>query len=199
MTLVSKRRGKRISPADAMRQDEKRNAAMLRNRFKTPMPSESTDESTIEILISGPLHRFSDWPIPDMPTGPGIYTVWRDAKFLYVGVAGRSIRPTNGPPPAQSLRSRLASHASGRRSGDQFCVYVSDRLVLPALSERLQEIAQGKLSLDTLTGAFVRKHLAFRFAGVADYAAALRLESAIKKSGLKTAGRPFLNPGSTPD
>ena len=42
---------------------------------------------------------------------------------------------------------RLASHASGRRSGDQFLIYVCDRLVLPRLGNRIGEIAGGALSL----------------------------------------------------
>lgn len=31
------------------------------------------------------------------------------------------------------LLTRLASHASGRLSGNQFCVYVANRLVIPSL------------------------------------------------------------------
>ena len=34
----------------------------------------------------------------------------------------------------KGLYSRLNSHALGWRSGDQFCVYVADRLVLPTLT-----------------------------------------------------------------
>jgi len=34
-----------------------------------------------------------------------------------------------------TLYTRLRSHASGRRSGDQFCIYVADRFVLPTLSQ----------------------------------------------------------------
>ena len=49
--------------------------------------------------------------------------------------------------------TRLQSHASGRRSGDEFCLYVADRLVLPSLSqEDITAIASGRHQMD----AFVR-------------------------------------------
>src|SRR5215471_5620178 len=47
------------------------------------------------------------------------------------------------------LYTRLHSHASGRRSGDQFCVYVADRLVLPSLSqEEIASIASARHQMD---------------------------------------------------
>jgi len=56
------------------------------------------------------------------------------------------------PVKAKDLWTRLNSHASGRRSGDQFCVYVCDRFVVPALSVAQQaQIAEGRLALDKLT------------------------------------------------
>jgi hypothetical protein len=35
---------------------------------------------------------------------------------------------------AKSLWTRLNSHASGRRAGDQFNVYICDRFIVPALT-----------------------------------------------------------------
>jgi hypothetical protein len=55
-------------------------------------------------------------------------------------------------------------------------VYVCDRLVLPGLRDRLAEVADGSLSLDRETRAYVRANLAFRFVAVAE-------------------GKPPLNPG----
>lgn len=86
-------------------------------------------------LRDGPLYRFADWPNPEVPNGRiGVYTVWGGDELIYVGMGGRAVGPsadTNGPASTKltGLRSRLASHASGRRSGDQFCSYVFDRLV----------------------------------------------------------------------
>lgn len=46
----------------------------------------------------------------------------------------------------------LNSHAMGRRSGDQFCVYVCGRFVVPRLTSAQQaEVGDGRLSLDALT------------------------------------------------
>ena len=78
-------------------------------------------------------------------------------------------------------RGRLASHASGRRSGDQFCVYVYDRFVLPRVAHRIEEIAARQLYLDQLTRDFIRAELGFRFmAAVPDSATALGIEREIQ-------------------
>ena len=90
-----------------------------------------------DVLINGPLYRFADWPNASVPVfGAGVYTIWHsDGRFIYVGMSGRGMttdtKRRNTP---QGLYTRLESHSRGRRSGDQFCVYVADRLVLPTLS-----------------------------------------------------------------
>jgi len=64
----------------------------------------------------------------------------------------------------RGLRDRLRSHASGRRSGDQFCIYVADRLVLSVLtSEERTAIGSGVRSFDALVRAYIHEHLAYRF------------------------------------
>jgi hypothetical protein len=83
--------------------------------------------------------------------------------------------------------------AGGRRSGDPFCVYVCDRLVLPGLHGRLAGLADGSLSLDRETRAYVRASLGFRFVPVPDGATALALEREVRGGSLR-AGRPLLNP-----
>jgi hypothetical protein len=55
---------------------------------------------------------------------------------VYVGVAGRN-------PRGAGLASRLRSHASGRRSGDQFCGYVADQYVLPELTPERARLLRG--------------------------------------------------------
>ena len=93
----------------------------------------------------------------------------------------------------KGLYSRLSSHAAGRRSGDQFCVYVADRLVLHALSsEQIGEIAAGRLSLDALVRTLIHTYLAYRFIEVADGAEAQRIEAAIQ-IGVLAAGKPLLS------
>jgi hypothetical protein len=89
-------------------------------------------------------------------------------------MGGRAICPDADTSGAASgkltgLRSRLATHASGRRSGDQFCVYVFDRLVLPTLSrQQIEAAARGQLSLDGLTRQLIWQSLSYRFTLVRD-------------------------------
>ena len=111
-------------------------------------------EEHLTELSRGTAHSFANWPNLSVPTfGAGVYTVWHnDGRFIYVGMSGRGMTADtirrNTP---QGIYTRLKSHASGRRSGDQFCVYVADRLVLPTLSqEDIAPIASGRHSMDAL-------------------------------------------------
>ncbi len=129
-----------------------------------------------------------------------MYTIWREGTLIYAGMADRGFtaeiitehRAANTK--KKGLRSRLASHWSGRRSGDQFCVYVADRLVLSTLgSEEIVAIAAGKLKLDTLVRIYVHEHLAYRFCELRDAKSAEALERQIRR-GILRAGKPVLNP-----
>ena len=134
-------------------------------------------------LEHGPLHRFEDWPVESVPREPGVYTIRDQGRFIYVGIAEGK----------KGLRGRLGSHAGGRRGGDQFNVYVADRLVLPLLERsQIDEIADGKLSFDGLVKNYVRKHLGFRF-HVCTPADARKIEETIK-AGQWPPGKPLLNP-----
>jgi hypothetical protein len=93
----------------------------------------------VQELEAGPLHRFQDWPNDQVPKrAAGVYTVWDPDRLLYVGMSGRAMTAAdlevspNGRVVAKGLWTRLNAHAVGRRSGDQFCVYVCDRFVVPA-------------------------------------------------------------------
>ena len=104
---------------------------------------------------------FSEDPRKHIPNkGSIIYSVWdKDEKFIYIGISGlqKSLEK-------RSPLSRMISHASGRRSGDQFCIYIHDFYVIPKL------IAKGEYSLsvgvlDKLTKEFIQTNLSYRFAG----------------------------------
>ena len=152
-------------------------------------------------LAAGPLFRFADWPNEQVPRrAAGVYTVWREDAFIYVGMSGRGaqredfVAQSGQPAAAKGLWTRLNSHASGRRSGDQFNVYICDRFIVPALTPAQQrEIGQGRLLLDQMTKAFIREHLSYRFAIHRDGAEALAVERAVRAGSLPT-GRPYLNP-----
>jgi hypothetical protein len=146
----------------------------------------------LEALQHGQLFWFADWPVSTVPrSGALVYTVWnRSGQLIYVGMAGRgesSAARGRGP------FGRLNSHASGRRSGDQFCVYVCDRLVLSTVRDRIDEMAAGRFSLDQATRDYVRTELGFRMVQVADGREALQVERLVQRGAL-SAGRPFLNP-----
>ncbi len=152
----------------------------------------------IKELGQGAACSFSDWPNPAVPIfSAGVYTIWhRDGRFIYVGMSGRGITaetPRRNAP--QGLYTRLQSHASGRRSGDQFCVYVADRLVLPSLSsELIADIGSGRRQMDALVRRYIHENLLYRFVVLPDGAAAYVIEVAIKR-GEWERGRPLLNPG----
>ncbi len=95
---------------------------------------------------------------------------------------------------AKWLWTRLDSHASGRRSGDPFNVCICDRFIVPALTPGQQsDIADGKLLLDQLTKAYIRKHLSYRFTIYPSGQQALSAEQQAR-AGALPAGRPYLNP-----
>lgn len=146
-------------------------------------------------LAHGPAFPFGAWPATPVPKGPpGVYAIWRGSDFLYVGISWRDPSPTSTGT-SKGLWGRLDSHASGRRSGDQFCIYVCDRFVLGDLSDdEIREVAAGTRSLDRLTREFIRAHLSYRFVTTATGAEARALESLIRRDGLADHGRPLLNP-----
>jgi hypothetical protein len=84
--------------------------------------------------------------------------------------------------------------AKGRRSGDQFCIYVCDRLIIPSLSpDQLRAIGSGALSLDAMTKQYMHDFLSYRFVATVDRASTLRLEVQVKTAALDD-GKPILNP-----
>ena len=89
--------------------------------------------------------------------------------------------------------SRMISHASGLRSGDQFCVYVHDFFVIPELIKS-GSYEPSKGVLDKLTKDYVRDNLFYRFVSfTADNSDEIvrSLETKIKTGAL--GSRPFLN------
>jgi hypothetical protein len=173
------------------------------------VPIEDTRvEQDLHQLEHGPVFRFADWPNPEVPNWrAGVYTIWRGNEFVYVGMAGRSLLAGAHETPEavasrgkrKGLLDRLNSHAGGRRSGDQFCVYVFDRLVLVTLTpSQIQGAADGTLSCDELVRAFIREHLTYRFVVLTDAAEARGLEAQIRAHGL-SGRRPLLNPGLRPE
>jgi predicted GIY-YIG superfamily endonuclease len=124
-------------------------------------------------LNQQPVHRFADWPNRDIPKGKlGVYLIYQEGRWIYIGMSFKN------------LQSRLSQHASGRRSGDQFCVDVGDRLVMSKLSiDQMKGVFFGEYSLDDAIKEFVRSQLSYRYLLVADDPTARALE----KHGLEIA------------
>jgi hypothetical protein len=148
----------------------------------------------IHELEDGPAHAFRDWPAKHFDIGPsGVYTVWKGDLFLYVGMAYAHRGDDN--PRAQGVFGRLASHASGRRSGDQFAVYMCDRFVVPHLShDELDALARGERFLDARTREYIHDHLTYRVVITESGAVARQLEALVRRGGLPRSGRPQINP-----
>ena len=129
-------------------------------------------------------HKFSDWPNSEVPSvAAGVYVVWDGDKLIYCGMSGRELEKVAATGKVKfGLITRLASHASERLSGDQFCVYVANRLIIPSLKlEQLAKFATGELNLDSLTKAYINERLEYRFASVQSSAEAYRLKSNVVK------------------
>ena len=144
-------------------------------------------------LHTGEIHWFSDWPHSVVPkSGAAVYTIWdRSGRFLYGGMAGGGKGPNDKGP-----FGRLDSHANGRRSGNQFCIYVQDRVILRRVINRIPDITERKLSLDDLVKEYIRTELGFRLLVCQSRAEASQIERQIK-DGCLPCGKPEFNPGGT--
>jgi hypothetical protein len=168
---------------------------------EVPALAGDTSRSAIPAdLLDGPLTRFGAFSAAAVPKAPGVYTIWcvephegelRGGMFMYVGIAGGAYAAgTSG----KGLSGRLATHASGGRSGDRFCIHVQDRFLLPGLTATdLRALREGALDLDRRVRDFVRRHLGFRFVVTETVDIARAIEARIK-AGDWPPGRPVLNP-----
>lgn len=105
---------------------------------------------------------FWAWPNHSIPSvAAGVYVIWKDAELVYRGMSGREIDSKGKTSPKRyRLITGLNSHASGRLSGDQFCVCVANRFVIPSLMpEDLPLFEGGALTLDVQTKTFIHEHL----------------------------------------
>jgi hypothetical protein len=153
----------------------------------------------ISNLVSGPLYSFAFWKDAGIPIATaGVYSIWDSVgTLIYVGMSGRGM--SNEHLVASQLKghkrglyTRLDSHASGVRSGDQFCVYVADRFVLPALTpEEIVGISKRELIFDHLVKKYIHTHLHFRYTTTHDGKEAEKLEIEARFGALGSL--PFLN------
>ena len=154
----------------------------------------------IEVLKSGDLHPFATWPHSAVPTAAaGVYSIWNNnGTLIYVGMSGRGMSndhlvESQSVGRKRGLYTRLNSHASGARSGDQFCVYVADRLVLSTLTqEQIKAISERRIAFDHLVRDYIHQNLSYRFVLTHDGDEATDLEREARSGALGSL--PFLNP-----
>lgn len=141
-----------------------------------------------------PRYRFSGWPNTAIPAvAAGVYAVWEGETLVYCGMSGRELEKASDKA-RYGLVTRLQSHASGRLSGDQFCVYVANRLVIPTLRpEQLAEFATGALNLDRLTKEYIHAEFEYQYAIVTTSNEAFALEKRCRE-GAVFGCKPLLNP-----
>jgi hypothetical protein len=170
--------------------------ARIARRFWPSRSVVKAERSEYDALNTGPLHSFRDALHEALPlTCIGVYTIWRGTEFMYVGIAGRNLDVAAEHKRMRGVRDRLDSNRSGRRSGDQFAVYVCDRLVLPTLSrDQIQQVAAGELSLEALTRVYIHENLSYRFAPTMSYKEALKIERSFAR-GKTEVGSLLRNPG----
>jgi hypothetical protein len=148
----------------------------------------------VEHLAKGPRHPFSDPLDPALPrVAAGCYTIWeRDGGYIYAGMAGRGLTAdairaarATGRSRITGLRDRLNAHRNGRRSGDQFSVYVFDRIILGSLNqEQIRAAGEGTRRLDDDVQHHIRANLSYRWYETDDGANAVVLETTLVTQGL---------------
>ena len=140
--------------------------------------------------------KFKTWPNPNIPqVAAGVYVIWYGEELLYAGMSGREIeKAVKDGKKKYGLVTRLASHASGRLSGDQFCVYVANRIVIPELKQsQLNKFRDGTVTLDQMTKKFIRTKLEYQYLLVECSQDAYDLENYCR-SGAIFNRKPTLNP-----
>ena len=151
-------------------------------------------EKCVQALICGPMFPFSVGLHHSLPVAAhGVYTIWKQIQFLYVGIAGRKLDLGIHHVRMRGLKDRLDSHWKGRRSGDQFAVYVFDRFIAPTLTDEQRTLfATGQLEGDSLTRSFIQQYLSYRFVPTPSYKQAITIETYLAR-GESPAGLPLLN------
>lgn len=142
-------------------------------------------------------YRFSEWPNTEIPLiTAGLYVIWDDKQLIYCGMSGREIEKYkySNSKKKYGLINRLNSHASGRLSGDQFCVYVANKSVIPSLEpELLEQFRDGTMNLDRLTKRYVHDRLEYQYALVESSAEAFAAENLCRNATVFGV-KPYLNP-----
>jgi len=141
-------------------------------------------------------YRFSEWPNRDIPlVAAGVYAIWHGNELIYCGMSGREIEnAVKENKKKYGLITRLNSHAQGRLSGNQFCVYVANRLVIPTLTaDDLSKFSTGEYKLDYMTKSYIHNNFEYQYIIVESSSNAYRLENKARDGEIFNQ-KPLLNP-----
>lgn len=158
----------------------------------------SIPDSVVKQLTSGKPYAFSEWPNEDLPdVAIGMYTIWKENMFAYVGISGTSLVAEDFAMKAKKVRGlkqRLNYHRGGGLGGDKFCVYVFERFLSKELTlDDLDKMSKKELTLGKLNRDFIRSNLSYRFTILDSSQKAREYEDIIKKGGIESIGKPYLN------
>jgi hypothetical protein len=164
--------------------------------------NELAEQRRLELLQNlndCPKRKFSEWLKSDIESvRTGVYCIWNENdELVYVGMSGREYSKKIGSTKPYGLRLRLHKHASGKLSGDQFCVYVANRIIIPQLlSENLSEysskFSDGTLTLNLKVKEHIHKHFSYNFTYTENEQESYLLEDYIRKKGINNK-KSFLN------
>ena len=128
--------------------------------------------------------KFKNWPKKNFPAiAAGIYVIWDEQTLLYVNTAGKDLDKAQRAGKTKfGLITRLNSHASGRAANDQFCSLLSNRIVIPSLTNsQITKFRNGSLTLDQVTKKYIRTNLEYQYLLVDNFQDALDLEVHCKR------------------
>jgi hypothetical protein len=151
----------------------------------------------VDDLTTGELYSFSERPNKGIPhVAIGIYTIWNGDEFAYVGISGLSVKENDyKKDKIKGLKQRLRAHHGGGIGGDKFCVLVFERYISREItSDVLEKLANKELFLRELNRNFIRGNLSYRFTILDSKEHLQEYETFIKKGGIESIGKPFLNP-----
>ena len=141
-------------------------------------------------------YKFKNWPQKNFPTvAAGIYLIWDGQTLLYVSTAGKDLdKALRLGKNKFGLITRLNSHATGRAAGDQFCSFLSNRIVIPSLkSSELNKFREGSITLDQMTKKYIRTNVEYQYLLVENFQDALDLEEHCKRGAI-FGQKPLFNP-----
>lgn len=124
----------------------------------------------LEVLENAPLVSYKERLL--IPPASGVYAAWlkHDPNCLYIG------KSTN-------LNSRIRSHFSGQRGGDQFCLYVYDRYI-----HSIRPADLDTPGVNTYTANWIKDNVLFKFMELPES------DISYSEDWLRKALKPLLNP-----